>query len=464
MNRKEKLKEIGQMNLDGYTSKFIIPVAHNFFKNKSSIFKKINGIGWKILNENENIQFGAYNVKQYIYKNMLPKLNTKTTASFINKFNNLVLTIEVDKTLVIDNLEVTLKNIDLWIFEEHVAFFVLNITNIANISVDSYTTLHNTLRNFKFINLDDSKSKIMITRNGYIETDSVLKYLCKLTEIKNVSFLKRPLTKDKNDDLDTIYNTSTNAKLLIGMQLSQTKFSDGIDIEEYDEDMNFDSLNQISILDEIPYYIASCLNMSLDEKSWIPNDGYIASSIKKSGFGIWNYSSGIALHDSCAFVGLKQDGGNIVDNVNNSFYFIYMLNQYINFQIRYIEKKIIHKDFEAKDINYMYRKLQTLKNQFISDEIGVKFQENEVHKIMVNALQTKEIIAEVNENLLETKNITTNNYEIFFTLLGFIFVFIFQDPLQKLAMQYTGILSTFILVTGTVCFYYRNKIRNYFKV
>lgn len=470
MTRQEQLKKIGESSLQNYTSKFIIPVPHKFFENKDcNIFDKIEKLKWKIINKEESKQFDAFNIKTYIYDNMIPKFTKNEKNSFLDDYKSLLLKKEINKNVTLDEYKFRLKDIDLWIFEEHISFFVLNIEiDYRKHTLDEISIFNNKFRSFKFLELKELDDKIMLSSTGYIENYSILTYLLEFTKIDKQSFLNitQDDCKNNNDhrNLFSIYNTSTNAKLLVAAQTKTTKFSNNTQIEEDEvKHITFTSVNTVNILSEIPFHLASCSSMN-PSKSYTTNDGYLYSLVNNSGFNIWKYSSGIALHDSCAFIGLQDDGGPVVNNTENIFYFIYILNLYINFQMRYIETKIINKDFESTDINYLYKKLQKLKNQFVTDEIAIKFQDNEVHKSISKALKTNEMISEITNNLLETKNITQNNIGIYTTLLGFIFVSIFQEPMKEYFAQNSTLIVFVLLPILYLIFRYRTKIKKYFKL
>ena len=471
MIRKEKLEEIGDMKLDDYSLKVIIPIAHKFYKNSDSAFDTIKDLDWSILNKNNQAlhTFGAYNIKKYICENVIPQFDDTKANCFLDNLNSLILRKELNKNIILQNknLEYIIKieNIDLWIFEEHIGFFVLNIKQTKNYTVDDFSNIHNIIRNFKFLEVKENNNNIYFINKGYQETTDIITYLLNFTNKKNNSFLN--ITIDElmiNNNLQTIYNSSTNAKLLIGMQFQKDKFSNGSNIEEDDEIIDFYTINETSILEEVSFYISSCLRLNIDNKSFIPDITYISSILEENSLSIWKYSKGLALHDSCAFIGIRDDGGPIVENTDEIFYFIYILNLYISFQIKFIEKSIINKDFEARDINYYYRKLQNLKNQFISNEIAIKFQENEVHHIISKSLKISTLLSEVTENLLETKEITQNNLGIYITLISFMFVSILQKPLENFFIQNFNILLPIIVFLISIVYYYRNKIRNYFKI
>lgn len=500
MTRQDKLSQIGRMHLSAYTLKFIIPVPHKFYEHDdTTVFDNIRKSDWSIENESKGIKgkLGAFNIKAYIYNNMVPELNEE---SFFTDSRTLLLNKKFkDKKMKLTSLDQKeysffLRDIDLWVFEEHIAFFVLNIDfndlikfdDLSKYSIDELNEFNKVFRNFKFLKLTEQNDFINLeqTEIKYGEQYSFIKYLFELTEIPTLvnttrgkeivkkSFLKidicdcTDLYKNEDiNDLYSIYNTSANAKLLLGMQTSTAEYDeDGSAIEEYNEEcMSFESVREMSILNEIPFYLATCAQFK-EKKDWTANDEYIYQLVNEGGFNIWKYSTGLTIHDSSAFIGLSGDGGPVVNNVNGSFYFIYMLNLYINFQIRYLEHSLIDDDFESGDINYWYKKLQKLKNQFVSDDIGIKFQENELNRSMSSALKTQDILSEVSSNLVETKNITSSNMGIYITLIGFIFVSLLEEPIKNILLNYSEYVIPPVLFVCILIYKNRVKIRKKLKL
>ena len=521
MTRQEQLKEIGNMHLSEYTSKFIIPVPHRFYENDKSIFGSIAKSNWNIVNKPDEIKddegktvfkevrrMGAFNIKAYIYNNMIPKFDNSNKESFLHDSRTLVLNQKFkNQKMKLTGLNkkeyyFSLTDIELWIFEENISFFVLNIEfdDPSNRTINELNEFNKIFRSFKFLDKENELKPIIklkpstqfkpiiklikLEESKMImgEKSFFLEYLLELTEIQTVEnmtdrgetmVMKSLLNIDacdcteqyknkKINDLYSIYNSSTNAKLLLGMQTEDTDYVDGTTIEEPNEKcMSFESVREMSILNEIPYYLATCTSFAPD-KGWASNDEYIYQLVNEGGFNVWKYSSGITIHDSSAFIGLANDGGPIVNNVNGSFYFIYMLNLYINFQTKYIAHSLIDNNFESRDINYWYKKLQKLKNQFVADDIGIKFQENELNKSMSSALKTKDLLSEVSSNLVETKTITASNRGIYITLAVFIFLSFVVEPLKNIFSSqelYIKILAlAAVSVAGVIAYMMRIKI------
>jgi len=484
MTRQEQLSEIGKMQIEDYGSKFIIPVPHKFYKNSSDIFTQVEKRGWTILNRHLNAkgetipkQFGAYNIKTYIYENMIPYYFDHEAQEFLDESKTLVLKKDIHQKMHIAGFDFTLVDIDLWIFEEYISFFTINVDiDKTKYSVDELIVFNRSLRNFKFLTMEVLGDTINLTQQPVYEGEKyvVLEKLLELTLIDDESFLnvktidcQYSVTKERDNELFPIYNSSANAKLLTAIQTKKTTFSNGEEVEPFDKNLiNHLSVNEMSILDEAPFYIASCSSMQGSEVSFIAHDDYIYSLVDDNGYNLWKYSSGITLHDSCAFIGMGGEDkkcGPLVSNMQSGFYFVYVLNLYINFQIRHIEHQLIDENFESIDINYWYKKLQKLKNQFITSDIAIKFQENEVHNSISTAFKSADMLEEVTNNLMETKEITQSNRGVYMTLFGFIFVTIFQEPIQKFVDTYSIYVIPALLVAAGFVFIYRKKIRNLIK-
>lgn len=476
MSRQEKLKEIGSMKLQSYASKLIIPCPHKFYENSYPQIKKtLSCLGWKINNESEGRCFGAFNIKPYIYENVIPHINGDWKSVFENNKSVILSKNNLNYKCTLEKYNFKINDIDLWIFEDHISFFALNIElDFENLEIDDISSFHNKIRQFKFLDLhlDESKKNISFVSSGYDETFSFIDFLLQLTQDDSKkSFLNiekedcNTLRKEnKINNLFSIYNATTNGKLLIGMQSIDTKYSDGSDIEDYDDkNINFYSTKELGLISEIPFYLASCSSMN-PQKNSTHKDDYIYACAENGGFGVWKYSSGLTLHDSIAFFGLADDGGPIINNVNTSFYFIYMLNLYINFQIKYIEHEIIDSDFESLQINYWYKKLQKLKNQFFADDIALKFQENEIHSTIARALKNQQLIDEVTNNLTTTKELTQSNFQLYLTALGLIFIYLFEESIKEFATSNASGIILFLIPALMLLYVKRKTIRKKLKM
>ena len=474
MTRQEELKEIGEMIPNDFVSHFIIPIPHKFYKNDSDIFSKIRKTKWNVINDISKFpsrQLGAFNIKSYIYENMISPLDEK---NHIDRYSSLLLKRSINKQARIDNFLFNIKEIDLWIFDEHVSFFTIIVDiDCTNYTVNELSEFNRQFREFKFLDIKEKDDEFIFSRvKGFQESDNgFFEYLIALTMIDNKSFLninKSECTnmKDKNNkhnSLYTIYNTSTNAKVLTATQTQTSKFSNGKEIEPlHESDLHYGTINGTSTLEEVPFYLASCSSLN-PAKGFTNNEGYIYSLVDNGGFNIWKYSSGLTIHDSFALFGLSNDGGPVVANTKNQFYFIYILNLYINFQSRFIENKLINEEFESLDINYWYKKLQRLKNQFVTQEVGVKFQENEIHTSMFSALKTEEMLSEITDNLMETREITQNNLGMYMTLIGFIFFSVLEEPITNLVSKNLEIIIPTFIILFVVWLKKKRFIKKYIK-
>jgi hypothetical protein len=238
------------------------------------------------------------------------------------------------------------------------------------------------------------------------------------------------------------------------MQIEKSQFSDGKEIIELQENEITSSSKNINILDEATYLIATCSSLN-QPKNLIPSDSYIYDSLTTNKFSLWKYSLGVILHDNTVFLGLNNYGGNVIRNVNSSFYFIYMLNLYIYNQIRYLEHMIIDSSFESLEIEHYFEKLQKLKNQFISDDVGIKFQENELNRVFIKSYKTNELLSQVTSNLLQTKEISKNNRNLIFAILAFPFI---NDFIPSDWIKNNILLTVLLIAIGLFAIKKRKKI------
>ncbi len=106
-----------------------------------------------------------------------------------------------------------------------------------------------------------------------------------------------------------------------------------------------------------------------------------------------------------------------------------------------------------------------MKNQFISDEVGIKFQENELNRIIAKAFKIEDSLSQVSSNLVETKEISQNNRTLILAILTY--------PIINNFIPFNWIsnnifLSSLFGIVGLVGLYYliikRKKIKKiYYK-
>lgn len=461
MTRQEKLQEIGKMIPQEFMSYFVIPIEHNFFNNKRSFIEELKTSEWKIVNAEKGQEraFDAYNIKSYIYENVIPHLDNK---NHILDNKNIILTKQLNIQCKFEQFKFTISDIDLWIFDSIVGFFVIKPEiEFREYTINQLTTFNHLLRQHKFLKFEKINEEFIVSRpRGYEQRNDILKFLFEQTKINKKSLL--------NIDFETcinssIYHSSTNAKLMTAVQTSEMCFSNGEDIEPlHDTELHAVRINGTSILEEVPFYLASCLEL-LPSNSFTNNEEYIHARVDIGGFNVWKYSSGLVLHDSFAIVGLGEDGGPIVDNMKGNSYFIYILNLYLSFQLRYIEDYIIDDNFESLSIIETYEELQILKNKFLAKEIGTKFQENELHTIMLSAHKTEDIMSEVTDNLMETKEIVQNNIGIYISFLAFFLASIFEDSIKHLLKTHTIISISSLLFMIIIGFKYKKELKKLYR-
>ena len=239
--------------------------------------------------------------------------------------------------------------------------------------------------------------------------------------------------------------------MITAIQIDTDTIKDNNDNEvaiegSFEEELKFIEIDGSSTLDEMPYYLATTSDIYPD-RLFEASEAYIYSLMNEGGISLWKYWSGVAIEDSLAFFSLKSGGSGIVNSARNNVYFIYMLNLYINYQLRYLEHTLIDKDFI--NIDNIYPKimdLQRLNNQFIGNEIAIKFQPNEIHQAISKALQTKEMFEEIENNIAKTYELTKDNTNIIITIFmgfaTFIGAFLSKDKIISFYDKHTNTAIT----------------------
>ena len=95
--------------------------------------------------------FDVYNIKTYIYDNVVPELNDNNTEKFLDKNKTLILTKKTNDRFELKDFKFIISDICLWILDEHIAFFSLEIKleNFKNFTIDQITEFHQSIRRYK---------------------------------------------------------------------------------------------------------------------------------------------------------------------------------------------------------------------------------------------------------------------------------------------------------------------------
>ena len=450
MTRQETLKGIGeckpstftQANIKNQMSYFIIPTPHEVYKKKNywELIFNFKKLGWEVANPKEAEADRIFShdarsmgsIKSYLYNQMLPQMqnNVSQIDEFFSENQNLLLQKDTSSSqynFKCNEYETTfhLDAIDLWILDEHIAFFVLKtrLTAEDESSVSDISSKFNrTMRDFKALYYDDKKQ---LFSNSAEQGVSVLDWLYSLVEIEEKSLLshteEKVQTLQNRDEYYPIFHTSYNAKMITAMHIDEMQIN-GEDIEPtFKSDLIHSQINGTSAIEETPYYLASTSEL-YPSKGWESNEEFLNDQVNNGEINIWKYWSGVVLHDSMAFFSIGDGGSAVVNSARNSYYFIYILNLYVNYKLRYFEHKLIDSEFTSiENIYPMFTDLQRLKNQFMGMEISSLFQPNIVHQAIGGAMKTDDIFDEIKDNVEGTLNLTTQNTDIMITAIISIF-------------------------------------------
>ena len=185
------------------------------------------------------------------------------------------------------------------------------------------------------------------------------------------------------------------------------------------EDLSVD----FSYIDEIPYLIATTSSFdSSKEKMFVSHRRYIYEALTQSSINIWKHWTGLSLQDSCVFFSIQNGGKMIVYSNSTVNYFLYIMNITTNIRLKLYESSVIDDDFiNVHKIYPLKRKLQKLKNNYISNEIAIKFQPVHIYQQMEKGLKNRELLEEVSENIDTTLDLTKENTDVLITAGAVVF-------------------------------------------
>jgi hypothetical protein len=480
MTRQERISAIGKLKPSTFNdfntkepiaknqmSYFIIPFAHELYEKRrpKEIEKRLQEMQWKIVNNSQKRAFSQTDprqmdsIKQYLYDEMIPKYDN-IKDHFIN-LRNLLLQKEglernwTFKYFMHNELEyetqMNLDGIDLWIVDRYIAFFTIK----TQLCVNDTSTIHEisskynrAMRDFKAVYVDE--------KNAIFSNDSdhgipLFDWLCGMLEIEGRSLLTNK--KEKLQDIQNIkkyypiFNASYNAKMITAIHVDEMEVEGEAIEDDYTEDLISMYIDGVSTLEEMPYLLATTSEL-YPSKMWESNEEYIFEKIGDGQINIWKYWSGVALQDSFAFFSIGAGGSAIVNSARNSYYFIYILNLYASYKLRYFENELIDDDFVSiENIRPLLSDAQRLKNQYMCTELSSLFQPNAVHQAVKNAMKVDDMYDEIKGNIEVTLDLTARNTDIivtvvvtFFSMAGLYF------NQEKLLEFFAGHTTTSIVV------------------
>ena len=326
-----------------FSSIFIIPIPHKIHdlhrhKEIQQFFTDVEK-NWDIKNNTIENDLFLYDIKQYIKNSIFEKIdlsNEKEKNNFIYDQKSLYLTHkQKDIALTYCGLKVCLKEIDLWIMDENIAFFTYKIERAKEHLYDINTLstkINRDLRDFRYLSIDIQKGELFYRKED--TGVNLLEYFMSLTINKdtnsflNVSYKQNRF--DVSEDFSVIHASTNYAKTITALHVDEdTVTIDGVQeqIAPIAQALSENVIVDVGILPELSYLLATTSAFDFKkELSFVANEGYAYPLIKDNGINIWKYWSAIALQDTLAFFSIKHGGDGIVSHARTSNYFIYMTN------------------------------------------------------------------------------------------------------------------------------------------
>jgi len=424
-------KALSILKPDVFKSAYIIPFKHNFHAiEDSKISEVISGISeleWSIINNQVIDELYLFDIKKYLVESLTPTFpdTIEKQKLFIKDQKSLLLkntSIEKIKLTCNNNkcinatFELILSSIDIWILDDNVGFFVLHVENSDKLyELEKYSTcINRTLRDYNelysFNDKENSCLNISDTKDEKYKTSLIdTLFRCTISKTKK-SFLNiKSICSDNN-----IIKSSYYAKMLTSIYINHDKLQLGdnaVDIINSRDKLVEETSTDFEYFDEIPYLLATTSAIDISsEPMFVSHKRFIYKHLEKNSVHIWRNWVGIALQDSCAFFSIKNGGKNIVLSNSTSNYFLYMMNLIVNIKLKIYEDDVIDEEFiNIHKIYPLKRKLQKLKNQYIANEIAIKFQPNKIYNQMTIGLNNKQLIDEVSSNIDTTLDLTKQN-------------------------------------------------------
>lgn len=482
MTRQERITAVGKLKPSTFSwdgkevaknqmSYFIIPFAHELYQKKTpkKVIQQLETLNWKVVNNQEKRILsesgdGRFmdSIKLYLYDEMVPK------------FTNLQEHFALQKNLIFQKCDVAgewtfseyirgdlvyeakflLDGLDLLIVDKHIAFLSvktqLTLQNSDSVS-DISSHFNRNMRDFRNLYVNE---KTKTFSNDSTKGVSIFEWFGSYVEVDGESLLSHSEKKLQDIQMKPeyypVYNASYNAKMITAMHVNEMEV-EGEEIEPaFEDDLITMNIDGTSTIEEMPYLLATTSEM-YPTKMWEGNEEYINEQIGNGQINIWKYWSGVALHDSLAFFSIGEGGSAIVNSARNSYYFIYMLNLYASYKMRYFEHELIDNEFVSiENIRPLFSDIQRLRNQYMCTELSSLFQPNVVHEAIKGAMKTDDMYDEVKDNIEATLEITSRNTDIIVTVLISIFsvagMYFNQDMLMNFFEEHEGmaILIAFI--------------------
>lgn len=438
---------------DIFKSTYIIPFKHNFHAIEvSKVSEVINGLNeskWKIINNQIVDELYLFDIKKYLVESLTPIFpdTIEKQELFIKYQKSLLLrTSSIEKIKLICNndkcknttFELVLNSIDLWILDDNIGFFVLHVENSEKIyELEKYSScINRVLRDYnELYSFEDKESSCLYISNTKDDkhSTSLINTLFSYTMLKTK---KSFLNLDSICSDNGIIKSSYYAKMLTSIYIDKDKMqvdNNEVDIINSRDKLTEETSTDFEYFDEIPYLLATTSAIDISsEPMFVSHKRFIYEHLDNNSIHIWRNWVGVALQDSCAFFSIKNGGKNIVLSNSTSNYFLYMMNLIVNIKLKKYEDDVIDEEFiNIHKIYPLKRKLQKLKNQYIANEVAIKFQPNKIYNQMTIGLNNKQLIDEVSSNINTTLDLTKQNTDALISAGAVIFAIgSFWEPIS----------------------------------
>jgi hypothetical protein len=439
MKRIDYLNLINDEYIEAGKFKIIIPFPHRSFKtiDYTKAGEKIQD--WEIINLSEEkkksfLNNDFINLQPFICNNLLinNKENDDIHCVILEKNWEFDIRVCDESNYCISTL--SSDKINLWIFEDNIAFFVLNFYIKEKTKVKDVLKTLFLLKNFRKIYYETGS----FTLKGQ---KTLIDFL--FENSKNIlNITKEDIDEklnNKNDDLSFIFNMYEKAKIFSVIKINTVKS------ERSKKDLDFFENARYDFFRELSFYFASGIEIDAQKGAY---DGDIYRQLEEGGIFIDQNVSSVVLYDGVNITVNNKVDDRRVDEYEINTYLIYMINLYIAYKSRYYEYKLNDK-YMFFDINAIvsYKKLVFAKNFLFSESIGTTYKNNIIHQKVSNVLNSKNLLESVFQKLEKTQEIYTKNLNFIIAFFTIIFSFLFAEPIKKFAERF--IENSFISVTVT---------------
>ncbi|QOY50955.1 hypothetical protein [Candidatus Sulfurimonas baltica] len=505
ITRQEAMDAIGKVIPSRHTSFFIIPIPHgvfdgivdkknfqrdkttskiynNFFVNGrgESFVKVIKGNGWEFLNESSKEKKPGYeDIKEYIYTRFFSQYNEETKSAFFHNKNNMIFQKQQENTdwkLKLDSHDINFKmdSLQLWILDNNIAFLVLetslhNTHKIADIS----SVFNQKMRDFIQLNID-FKEKIVVYSSANTDFLKTLFKSFSTDQFSGDELFNIDLEHiDKTNKYHAIYKSAVTAKMISMTHINEDGFekvNDTVHCVNAKERVNdtiliqtpvtneikYTEINSIDYMSESTYALATFSSFNSEEWLSESSESYIYEKISNSSYSPFKYWNALALKDSLTFLGIREGNDYYFnEGQKNEVFLIYMLNLYINYNIKIFEQKLIDSEFTDIDRhNELYKQMQRLKNEYFSSEVARRFQPNELNIVIQKGMGYLDVYNEVENNIAKTLDITRDNIANTLKVLGTLLsvILLFGDDIKNTEIfKYTmQLITSNVSISGAI--------------